>query len=163
MTRVQVAELVMMLLAAYPQHRVSSEATSKVYESMLADLDHQLARKAITRLISLSKFMPTIAEIRTCVSELQHGPIRTGGEAWGDVLSEIRRIGVYAAPRFADPIVADLVKRWGWRALCDGHGDADRARFIDTYDAIAARARADVVSGIPLPAAGANRELKEAG
>jgi hypothetical protein len=161
-TAVQAAELVMMILAAYPQNRVTSDVTSKVYENMLADLDAQLARKAVTRLISVSKFMPTVAEIRAAAAELQHGPLRSGGEAWGDVLSEIRRIGIYAAPRFADPIVADLVRRWGWRALCDGHGDADRARFIDTYDAIALRARQDVVSGIPLPAAGVVNALEEA-
>jgi hypothetical protein len=159
LTRVQVAELVLMLIAAYPATK-ASETTSKVYEAMLADLDHQLTRKAITRLVSTSKFMPTIAEIRAAVAELQHGPVRTGGEAWGDVLTEIRRIGIYSAPKFDDPLVADLVKRWGWRALCEGHGDADRARFIDTYDAMALRARQDVVSGIPLPAPNAANLLK---
>lgn len=53
----------MMLIGAFPNAK-TSEATSQVYETMLADLDAGLARRAVTRLIGTSKFLPTISEIR---------------------------------------------------------------------------------------------------
>lgn len=57
------AKLVMMLMAAFPNGK-TSEATSKVYEEMLADLDFAAARRAVTNLIRTAKFLPTVAEIR---------------------------------------------------------------------------------------------------
>jgi hypothetical protein len=57
------AEVVMMLLAAYP-HAKATPGTSRVYETMLSDLDVTSARAAAQKLIAESKFMPTVAEIR---------------------------------------------------------------------------------------------------
>lgn len=59
----EAAELVMMLLGAYPTAK-STAATGHVFESMLADLDVRTAREAVKRLIATSKFMPSVAEIR---------------------------------------------------------------------------------------------------
>jgi hypothetical protein len=57
------AQLVMMLMAAFP-HTKATPATSAVYEESLADLDFAVARKAVARLLKTVKFLPTIAEIR---------------------------------------------------------------------------------------------------
>lgn len=71
MKKSEAAELVMMILAAYPNAKTSS-STSQVYETMLADLDPKTARQAVTALIATSKFVPTIAEIReACAAIVQ--------------------------------------------------------------------------------------------
>lgn len=151
MKKSEVAELVMMLLAAYPNARTSS-ATSQVYEAMLADLDAGQARAAVQRLIAASRFMPTVAEIRAAVAALEHGAVRSGAEAWLDVLDQIRREGYCGTPRFADPLVEAIVTRWGWRTLClSGDDAADRARFCEAYDAMAKREREGVVGTVALP------------
>lgn len=152
MKKSEVAELVMMLLAAYPNARTTA-STSQVYEAMLADLDAGRARAAVQRLIASSRFMPTVAEIRTAAAELEHGALRSGAEAWLDVLDQVRREGYCGTPRFADPVTAGIVTRWGWRTLCFGDAVTDRARFIEAYDAQARRERDGVVTAGALPEA----------
>lgn len=160
MKRSEAAELVMMLLGAYP-HAKSTSSTSQIYETMLADLDVARARAAVSRLIATSRFLPTIAEIREAAVESEHGPLRSGADAWLDVVAEIRRIGVYGAPEFDDALTASIVRRWGWRALCDSTNDAaDRARFVETYDGLARQARAVEVAGLALPVAHDVKRLK---
>jgi len=153
------AELVMLLLGAYPHAKVHSR-TSQVYETMLADLDVESARAAVQRLITTSKFMPTVAEVRAAAADLERGPVRSGADAWLDVLAQIRSEGYCGAPRFDDAIVTALVERWGWSRLClEGSLEADRARFIEAYDSLAKQARDREVSGLALPSAPASKRL----
>jgi hypothetical protein len=160
MKRSEAAEVVAMLVAAYPNAKTCA-STSQVYETMLADLDAAVARAAVTRLIATSRFMPTIAEVREAAAEAVSGPVRSGADAWLDVVGEIRRIGIYGSPRFDDALVASIVLRWGWRALCDSPNEAsDRARFIETYDGLARKARQNEVAGLALPASSSVKALK---
>lgn len=156
MKAIEAAKLVAMLAAAYRDTKITTE-TSRVYETCLADLDFPAAQAAVLRLINTSKWLPTVAEIRAAAVDIQRGPVRVGGEAWGDVLAEIRRTGYIGVPSFNDPLVAECVRLMTWRGLCLGENEAaDRARFIELYDSLAARQRADEVAGraLPAPAAG---------
>lgn len=151
MKAIDAAKLVATLAAAYRDSKISPE-TSRVYESLLADLDLEVAKEAVLRLIATSKWLPTIAEIRSTAVDIERGPVRSGGEAYGDVLAEIRRTGHYGVPRFNDPLVARCVEMMTWRGLCLGDNEAsDRARFIELYENLASRARTDIVAGRALP------------
>lgn len=158
MKRSEAAKIVATLCGAYPGS-ASSEATSHVYEQFLLDLDARTAEMAVGRLICTSRFLPTIAEIRAAANDVERGPMRTGEEAWGDVVEAIRRVGSYRQPQFKDPLVAYAVERLGWRNLClEGSNDAsDRARFCEIYTRAAERQRLDEVSGLALPARHAAR------
>lgn len=154
MTKSEVAELVAVLSASYPAAPMS-ERTTMAYESMLADLECAAANAAVARLVQTSKWLPTIAEIRAAAYELAAGPRRLAGEAWGDVLSEIRRTGSYGVPRFVDARTAECVRLMGWRNLCLSENDAaDRARFAELYDGLTERAMREgqVSSALALPA-----------
>lgn len=156
----EAAELVMLLLGAYPQAKPSS-ATSQVYERMLSDLDAGSARAAVQKIIATSKWMPTVAEVRAASAELHHGPVRSGADAWLDVLMQIRVEGYCGTPHFDDAIVTALVERWGWARMClEGNVDADRARFIEAYDALARQAREREVTGLALAPAPETKRLK---
>jgi hypothetical protein len=158
----EAAELVMMLLGAYPNAKTSL-STSQVYETMLGDLDAEPARAAVVRLIASSKWMPTVAEIRGAAADIEHGPVRSGADAWLDVMSEMRRVGNYSAPTFDDALVESIVRRWGWTALCLSTNEtADRARFVEAYDGLARQARERDVSGMALPAAPKSNQLRRA-
>ena len=163
MTPKQAAQTVALLAAAYPYAKVSVD-TSQVYENMLGDLDFDVTKQAVARLVTTSKFMPTIAEIREASTALRLGPPRTGGEAWADACAAVRKVGRYGTPKWQDPILAETMRLWGaWRDFCNSPEDdpGGRARFIEMYDQLAARKRADVVSGIALPAPGAPLRLVE--
>lgn len=154
MKQSEAAKLVMMLMAAYP-HGKATEATSAVYEKMLLDLDYEAASQAVTLLIATNRFLPAVAEIRATATDLRLGPPRTGGEAWADAIAAVRTVGRYGVPQWQDPLLGEAMRLWGsWRDFCNSPEDdpGGRARFIEMYEQLTARQRADVVSGIPLPA-----------
>ena len=64
--------------------------------------------------------------------------------AWNQVLEAVRRVGAHRPPpRFKDPLVGNLVARWGWRNICLGDEVGDRIRFIEAYQELARRPRHD--------------------
>lgn len=154
MNQKQVAQMVATMAAAYPYAKVTVE-TSVAYERMLVDLDHDVAQRAVARLIGTSKFMPTIAEIREAATSLRLGPARTGGEAWIEAIGAVRKVGIYGVPIWSEPVLNETMRMWGsWQSFCRSPEDdpGGRARFIELYEQLVARQRADVVSGIALPA-----------
>jgi hypothetical protein len=62
MTKSEVAGLVAILMAFYPNARVP-DGTIAAYEMFMLDLDHERAQKAVKAVVRSSKFFPTIAEI----------------------------------------------------------------------------------------------------
>lgn len=162
MTKTEAAKVVAHLLALWTQTAVGVE-TKRLYEQHLVDLEFEATVVAIDRLAKTAKWLPSVAEIRETVVDVTHGPKRLGGEAYGDVIAEIRRVGAYGVPRFEDPAVAESVAAMGWRALCLGENEAsDRARFVDLYEGLQDRARADVAVGRALPPARGLRALPQA-
>lgn len=164
MTRAEVAKLVTVIMAAFPQPDRSTQ-TSDVYERMLGDLDYPTANAAIERLLATSDRIPSIAAIRTACMDLKHGDQKAGGEAWGECLKAISRWGIYRNPgedfQFQDPVVAKVVAALGWQNLCNSENSAaDRARFIELYDKLAVTVRRDENAG-QLPAAQRLKALKD--
>jgi hypothetical protein len=146
--------LLAVVFGGFPHAKPTPE-TIEVYRGLLLDLEFDVAQKAVARVLALPReFPPSIGHIRSAVADLIHGPVRAGGEAWADVKQAIQRVGgrCYPEPAFADPVVSTTVNALGWRQLWNEQNEtADRARFIELYDKLAARRRADVASGIPLP------------
>jgi hypothetical protein len=168
MTPIEAKKLVATLLAAFPRDAsfLSEEqalATASAYRASLEDLDSQRAAAAVTRLCATSERLPSIAAIRRAALEQAEGVARAGGEAWGDVLAAIRRYGTYRVPgkdfAFQDPLVARAVDALGWRDMCASeNGVADRARFIELYEGLVDRRRAEGVTA-SLPGASAPRQI----
>jgi hypothetical protein len=63
-TKAQVAQLVAILMACYPNARVP-DGTVVMYENFLLELDHEQAQQAVAGIVRTSKFFPTIAEVVT--------------------------------------------------------------------------------------------------
>ncbi|TAK10581.1 MAG: hypothetical protein EPO32_14710 [Anaerolineae bacterium] len=147
----ETSKLLAIMAAAYPSAQLADE-TAFVYASTLGDLEFESVRAAVCRLIATHKFLPTVAEIREEEADLRVGPARAPGEAWGELLQEIHHTGYMGTPSFRDPLVAQIVRSWGWRALCcEGELVSDRARFLELYAELQRRHRATVVSGMALP------------
>ena len=151
MKKEQAIDLLRVLTSVFPRHGLGEDGL-RIYVAMLEPVDEAIGRKVITSIVASSRFFPSIAEIRERAVTLERGPVRHGGEAWGDVVREVRRGAEH--PQFADPIVAKIVKAWGWRRLAyDGDDVSDRSQFIKLYDAMAKEQREAEVSGVALPKA----------
>lgn len=175
MTQQQAQQVVAILGAAFASQLTrmgesDAKAWARVYAKGLEDLDFESTRSAVDRLVKTARFLPTIAEIRAAVVDVNHGSRRAGGAAWEDVRAAMSRYGAYRVPgqdfTFDDPIVAQAVKGLGWKDLCLSENSvADRARFIELYDQLARGERTDAaaspgaVSAALPPASSKAREL----
>lgn len=167
MTDSEVAKIVAVLMVSYPNARWMPSrpgapgepdlpGTSTAYERMLRDLDYETTNAAVERLLAITpRFPPGVAEIREAVLALTVGETRPGGSAWGDVVKAIRRYGYMRSPgkdfTFPDPLVAEAVSAMDWVELCSSENQvADRARFIELYDRLAAtRRRSQLSESLP--------------
>lgn len=127
--------------------------TRGAYARMLADLEYTPACAAVERVAATHRFptvLPAIAEIRDSYAELMRGPVRPGGDAWGDVRKLHSSFSVYDYPKerhVEDPIVWRCIQQLGWVELCNSENPtADRARFIELYDRLAKTERRDDVT-----------------
>lgn len=80
-------------------------------------------KAAIVRLISKSKFLPSIAEIKAEINTLQHKFLQlSADEEWHNVQKAIGRYGYYnseEAEKSLDPFTAKVVRNMGgFRAIC---------------------------------------------
>lgn len=127
-------KIVMVMAAFYPAVKLRDE-TIDGYCMMLADVDRDILQAAVKKCISDCKWFPTIAEIRQAAVEICAPARRSGAEAWGDVLAEVRRVGYRGAPKFIDTAVARVVSGMGWMTICMSENEmADRAHFIKAYE-----------------------------
>lgn len=162
MTKAEARQLVAIAVAACPTQSASFERERLDYMGvawfgLLADISYDDAAAALKRWLATSHWLPAPAQIRAIVSEAAVGRARPGAEAWGDVLRAIGRYGRDRQPTFVDEVCGRAVSAFGWRALCDSENQiADRARFIELYDQLAARVAEDravaTLPGIAKPA-----------
>jgi hypothetical protein len=151
MTPTQSSRIVAVLMLAFPGEVFPGE----LWDRMLADLDYALVNAAVDRHIATSRFPPTIAAIREAALAVAAGEVRTGLEAWADVLVAMGQFGRYRSPgtdfEFYDDVINVCVTPTIWREFCDGENQtADRARFVDMYEkAAATHRRKQLTSSLP--------------
>jgi hypothetical protein len=136
---------------AYPNHAKENGATAmsmtlRLYWRLLKDVPIDSLQQAALRHIAGSKWFPQIAELRAASFALEAPQQQTAIEAWGEVCEAMSSSDYYCyvdhvtVPHFDNPITNRLVDSMGWRNLCHSEdGTADRARFIQAYDQLAAR------------------------
>lgn len=152
MTQKDVLGLLTILQANYPRFYadMTPEALkicADTWTVMLSDTSLEIATLALQRLIAISKFPPTIAELRESISAVRNPKLPDSGEAWGEVLEAIRKYGYYNPTEGLNSLrepVREIVRRMGWRDLCmSENGMADRAHFLRMYETLEKRINED--------------------
>ena len=153
----EATKLVALIQGAWPRPPLS-KASIGVYTLGLSDLDAAAGQAAVTHLIKTSRWLPTIAEIRSLVVE-QSTALPDPEVAWGEVRRAIGSCGMYRSPAFNCPQIAAAVEVIGWREICQSTNVAStRARFVDAYRSIRGRAvehQAASAGALPAPDDGA--------
>lgn len=160
----EAASLIILLTTAFPDGMrflsdQQAEASRHLMRACLLDLDYAPARDAVMRgVASVWRRWPSIADVRALAVQQVDGRVTAGGEAWGSVRRAINGAGVHRVPgvdfHFRDPVVARCVNALGWAELCNSEtATADRARFVELYDKLAAERTSDQTAGqiAPLP------------
>jgi len=169
MNRQETAKLIAVMLSACPSQAAKLDekrqlAMLDAYASLLDDLPYEQGNAALRVLLQTRTWMPSVAEIRITALELAQGSTLPGGEAWGAVVKAIGKHGMYKQPgadfTFADSTTARVVAAMDWRMLCmSTTPTADRARFVELYDKLAAQTHRESVS--PMLAAALAEPLPE--
>lgn len=155
MNKSEAIKRITVLVAAYPNNKVSAE-TFEVYAQMLADLSPEVLDTVCRQCLAESEFFPTIAKLREMALTLTTSDNPTAAEAWGILVATIRKIGFYGVPSFDNPVVEKAVRIMDWKTLCSSENQiADRAHFMRIYEQLVDREKQDARL---LPA---SRELKQ--
>ncbi len=157
-----------------------------LYEQMLADIDGSALEAAALSHIAGSRFFPTIAELRMAAVKATQPRRELPLEAWSTVLameheewpgrytyftytitdgSHTGESGGYhqenmmSEPTFVNPLTQQVVRMLGgWRKIMASDCPAaERARFIEAYQALADRERDDALA---LPESRGLRQLR---
>ena len=149
MTGEEFKPISMGLKAAYTQNSFLPDAEAvRLWFRLLEDLPAETVRRAAYRHIALSRFPPSIAELREACLALQEPPEQDWSEGWTRVTPANGRYGrmgnaeAMAALKKADPLAAETAERLGWRLLCLSETPgADRAGFRSIYHTLQQRTR----------------------
>lgn len=126
MIRDDVATQVARLRAAFPNERMPEE-TFAVYIEQLGDVEAELLREAVSRVIAESRFFPRIAEVRIAAARLAGLLPPTPAEA----VALVRRADVSETIMRRDGSVAYTEHFWRWPE------DADPAHVAFCEDVLA--------------------------
>ena len=140
--------LVKGMKSAYTNERFLPDADSvKIWYQLIKDIDYESANAAIQKYILTNKFPPTIADIRELSAEVKTGRIPDWGDGWEQVITAIRKYGMYQegkAMESMDEITRKTVKRLGFKNICLSENiNHDRANFRMIYEQIAERKQND--------------------
>lgn len=131
----EIATVLTVLEAAYPAFQ-AHERTLDVYAEALSDLDGEDLRQAARVHLLTNRFFPSVYELRAGVLALRAPISASVGEAWRQVVDQVRRLSVAGEPVFADALVAAAVRELGWREICLGEAEATRREFGRVYTAL---------------------------
>lgn len=116
------------------------EEQVKVWFTFFYDTQYDDFRKAVSRIVSRSKFMPSIAEIKDEIVTMTNPVMQlSANEEWEQVTRAIRNYGYYDpenAVKSLNPYTANIVRMMGgFQRLCMSEdGDWTRKNFIRLFD-----------------------------
>lgn len=114
--------------------------TVDLWYRLLSDMPDELFSAAvfdICRNKEIHKFTNVVHMVRESALDIMRQSLPTAEHAWGEVITQVRRVGSGGAPSFSNPLITSLVDRIGWQSFCDmPHGDGVlRGQFLRLYEA----------------------------
>lgn len=131
-----------------------TDLQGEVYTRLTADIPEGVLCRAVENVIKISRFMPTVAEIREEAGKILKAATGTQTvlpeEEWGKVLRAMAAVGQYRipvmqskkpletneVPTWDNEITARAVKKVGWLVLCNAENTTLtflQAQFIKTW------------------------------
>lgn len=94
----------------------------ELYLQFTQDLPTEVLDKAVKKVVTECKFLPTVAEIieaaRGLVAEAEPDTrVKTWAEAWGEIEKAMYRTPWGRTPTFSTPEIAEAVYSFGWNTL----------------------------------------------
>ena len=129
------------------------QAQVEVWFTFFRDTDFSMFRQAVVRLISKSKFMPSIAEIKEELILIENPALQLSAvEEWDKVKKAISTYGYYRADDAVaslDPYTADIVRKvGGFQKIClSDDNEWTKKNFIQTFEEYSEHRRDALING----------------
>ncbi|MDF1507644.1 replicative helicase loader/inhibitor [Robertmurraya sp. DFI.2.37] len=145
MNRKEIINLLGIATANFPNmQNKEMTPTAILWEKSLSDLSYEVAEKAVIKVLSTSRFFPTIADIREAAAQITQPRTLDAMEAWGLIGQAIRKYGFYRQKEAMESLpedVREMVKRFTWRELClSEEPEILRAQFRKAWEIQSKRA-----------------------
>lgn len=142
MTKKEMVIILKALKEAYKDFQVTEEKTNLWFE-LLGDIDFQVAKIAVSKLILENTFSPAIAEIRKQAVEVSRPYTLSAAEALGEVRKAIIEFG-HVRPTEAlesmSPLTREAVQYIGWSNIClSEEPGVERGQFLRIYEQLRKR------------------------
>ena len=136
MNREQFIKGLKYLSLAYNKEFDEEQAT--VWYDFFKDVNFEVFRQAVKRIIPKSKYLPSIAELRAEIAQITNPMLQLNvDDEWNNVITQIRRYGTYiTAEEFNkfNETTLKIVKTIGWRRLCLSENiEFERKTFYDMF------------------------------
>ena len=123
----------------YPREKIMpNKQAMELWYQRLKDIDYQDAVYALNRWVSTEKWSPSIADIRTMVSEMKRDTIDDWTEGWNQVTRAISKYGYTdqtGALASMDEVTRECVKAIGWMNICNSEEiGVERGHFRTMYE-----------------------------
>lgn len=124
----------------YPREKlIPNKEAAALWFEMLKDLPYQDVTTALQRWVSTQKWSPSIADIRSMVSNSANPELTNDwSEGWEEVTKAIGRYGAWnrqAALDSMSPITRDCVNAIGWENICASENiGVERGHFRTMYE-----------------------------
>lgn len=144
MKKTETVQLLAVINAAFPNIQIT-EAMVSLWHELLGDIDFNLAKAAVKKLLLESPYPPSIADIRKRAVEILTPEEEKidAAEAWGEVERAMRFYGYYReaeALESMSPRVAKVVRWMGWRDIClSEEPGVVRGQFLKMYQQVTER------------------------
>ena len=139
MNKQEVATLVGVLAAGFPQWQVTKE-TVAVWADILSDLDYEPTRAVVRDYLMTEDRPPSPAAIRRRVGEKLGLISPTKALAWSEVTKGIHTSESGYRPSFSHPAISKTVEALGWYEIRTSTNiDTIRAQFFRMYEDFASQ------------------------
>lgn len=147
-TAKKIAQAFAWLRANWPTYEWTAD-TARVYERCLSDIPDDVLEAAVIQCIRTRAFFPKVSELLDAAHEIMSPDRPSAYEAWEQVKRKLSlpptlyRDGKRLKPAPLHPLIERAVAGiGGWHELrLSENGIADRARFIQCYEALLERER----------------------
>ena len=127
------------------------------YVQVLQDIPVDVLRDSFDKVLLECEKRPVPAVVHKAAKSLVEEQTGTRqlswAEAWKEIEQQMIENGIYAAPHFSRPEIAEAVKAYGWRNLCETltkDMDTARAQLRNMYYDICKRKDEQIINGYVL-------------
>ena len=143
MSKEEVRKLLMLAISNFPNMQEKDmKPTAVLWEEILSDMPFEVAKAALIRVLSTSKFFPTVADIREAAVN-NAGRQSSWIEAWGEAQRAIRGYGYYRESEGMNslsPLTRTTMENIGWKNFCMSEEEGVlRGQFRMAYETMQTR------------------------